>query len=294
MPLMKSETTLAHNWRFDALGTSWEIASGVPIGDATKKRVTKQLALFELTFSRFIGDSFVSVIADKPGSYTFPSDAKEIFSLYEELYELTDGKVTPLVGEALADAGYDARYSLQSKKEIHPVPRYGEVVQRKGNVITTNQPVMFDVGAVGKGYAVDTIIELLKADGYSSFVVDASGDMRIVGDTTQQVGLENPHNFEEVIGTVDLHNKALCASASNRRKWGEWHHIIDPNTASPTHEIIATWVVADSAMVADGLATALFFTSPETLRAKYTYEYMRMHADGSVEYSDYFAKGIFE
>jgi thiamine biosynthesis lipoprotein len=64
-------------------------------------------------------------------------------------------------------------------------------------------------------------------------------------------------------------------------------------TARPTRDVIATWVIADSAMIADGLATALFFTAPEKLAATYNYEYLRMHANGSIEYSEYFAKGVF-
>jgi len=294
MPSMKSETTPAHSWRFDALGTSWEVASVRPISDLVKAAITKELSLFELTYSRFIGDSFVSAVAGKAGTYTFPKSADEIFSFYEELYELTGGKVTPLIGDMLASAGYDAHYTLKPAEKIHAVEPYAQVVQRKGNIITTKKPVTLDIGAVGKGYAVDMVTKLLIDAGFDDFVVDGSGDMRVVGNLQEVIGLENPNNFAEVIGAVPLNNKALCASASNRRAWGKWHHIIDPDSLTPTRGIVATWVVADTAMIADGLATALFFVSPHVLSAKYNYEYMRMHADGSIEYSDYFAGGIFE
>lgn len=290
----KSELKLAHSWRFDALGTTWEVSSKDAISNDAKIRVTQELALFELTYSRFIGDSMVSVIARRPGAYTLPESADEIFTFYEELYELTEGKVTPLVGDTLVSAGYDAKYSLKPGGVIHDIPAYDEVVHHEGNVVTTNQPVILDIGAVGKGYAVDRVVELLRGHSYDSFVVDASGDMRIVGEATEKVGLEDPRNPSVVLGAVELKDRALCASAINRRAWGDWHHVIDPATKSPTKEIVATWVIADNAMRADGLATALFFVHPKTLRAKYTYEYMRMHANGSIEYSDYFAGGLFE
>lgn len=293
MPSTKSETTLAHSWAFKALGTFWEVAATRPISNAVKARITKQLSLFELTYSRFLGDSFVSVAAKKSGTYTFPKSADEIFSFYEDLYSLTGGKVTPLIGDTLASAGYDARYSLKPAKAIKKAFSYDQIVQRKGSVITTKAPVTFDVGAVGKGYAVDMITKVLLDAGYDNFLVDASGDMRAVGEGVETVGLEHPHYADEVIGVVKLQNKTLCASAVNRRTWGDWHHVIDPDTTAPTREILATWVAADSAMIADGLATALFFVSPKVLSTKYTYEYLRMHADGSIEYSDYFAGGLF-
>lgn len=293
MPLTKSETTLAHSWNFEALGTFWEVASKRPISDEVKAAVIKELSLFELTYSRFISDSFVSMIAKNPGTYTFAQSADEIFSFYEDLYALTGGKVTPLVGDMLASAGYDAQYSLKPAEIIKAIPPYEQVVRRQGNVITTKQPVTFDIGAAGKGYAVDMITKVLLDGGYDDFLVDASGDMRAVGGVVESVGLEDPRNSEEVIGIVKLHNKALCASAVNRRAWGDWHHVVDPKTGAPTRQILATWVVADSTMIADGLATALFFVAPEVLSTKYNYEYLRMHADGSVEYSDYFAGGLF-
>ena len=289
---MKSEVTHAHSWQFDALGTSWELASAQSISPSLKKVISKQLSLFEHTYSRFMQNSLVSAIARKPGTYTFPESATEIFSFYEQLFFLTSGKMTPLVGDALSSAGYDERYSLKPRATIRKVDSYTETVTRSGHVITMTRPCMLDIGAVGKGYAVDMIVKLLKTEGHKSFVVDASGDMRVVG-YGERIGLENPFNFQEVIGTVELQDKALCASANNRRAWGDWHHILDPHLREPTREIVATWVVADSAMIADGLATALFFVAPETLSSKYNYEYMRIHANGSIEYSDYFAGGIF-
>jgi thiamine biosynthesis lipoprotein len=61
----------------------------------------------------------------------------------------------------------------------------------------------------------------------------------------------------------------------------------------PTFEIVATWVIAEQTMIADGLATALFFVPPEQLREAFQFEYARMHYNGSLEYSPRFKEGIF-
>ena len=290
---MTSDKKRAHSWRFEALGTSWEIVSDRPLDDELKHSIQKEIETFDASYSRFRKDSIIQMMAQKAGEYKLPECANQIFTFYDELFELTNGKVTPLIGDTLVSAGYDATYSLQEKNTISPVLNYKDILSRNGSQLTIKKPVTIDIGAVGKGYLVDRISETLVATGYSNFIVDGSGDMRVVGSQEENVGLENPFATEEVVGVMKLKNKALCASANNRRAWGNWHHIIDPDTSRPTNDIIATWVVADTAMLADGLATALFFTDPRKLSKKYNYEYMRMFANGSAEYSDYFAEGVF-
>lgn len=293
MPSTKSKTTPEYNWFFDALGTKWEITSNQAISSATKQKITGEIERFDATYSRFRPDSQVRVIAKNPGTFMLPDSAETMLNFYDELWDLTNHKVTPLVGGTLEAAGYDGEYTLRPNNTIPLPPHYKDTVHRNGATISVDKAVLIDIGAVGKGYLVDSICELFKKDGHASFVVDASGDLRVVGERIEVVGLEHPDDTSEIIGTAAVSNRALCASASNRRSWGDWHHIIDPDTTRPVRDIVATWVIADSTMIADGLATALFFSSPADLAARYTYEYVRLHANGSVEYSNYFAKGMF-
>lgn len=128
-----------------------------------------------------------------------------------------------------------------------------------GTTVTTTRPVTLDFGAAGKGCLVDEVAEILEKAGVSEYVIDASGDIRQRGDEPQKIGLENPYDTTSVIGVANVQNTSLCASASNRRRWGnDLHHVLDGRTGQPTNNVVATWVVADSTMVADGLATALF------------------------------------
>jgi thiamine biosynthesis lipoprotein len=73
------------------------------------------------------------------------------------------------------------------------------------------------------------------------------------------VGLENPLDFQQVIGMVEINGESVCGSAGNRRKWQidgkEFHHIIDPVKSEPVSEVLATWVVADSAGAGAGSAS---------------------------------------
>jgi thiamine biosynthesis lipoprotein len=283
---------LGHSYPFEAFGTKWVIETDEEISLDIKHAIEQKIEAFDKTYSRFRDDSLVTKVSRIAGEYAFPTNAKKLFNFYKNLYDATDGKVTPLIGDMISRAGYDAAYTLQPKPQ-KPVPTWDEAISWNGLVLTTTQPVMLDVGAAGKGYAVDSIATMLD-ENFNNYVIDASGDMRHKGISKNLVGLEHPHDPRKVIGAVEVQNKSLCASASNRRSWGEgMHHIFDPDKMAPTEEIIATWVISDEAMIADGLATALFFVGANKLRNTYNFEYVRMHANGSVEYSSYFDGKLF-
>jgi len=125
------------------------------------------------------------------------------------------------------------------------------------------------------------------------YVVDASGDLRHYGRQAIRVGLEHPILADRVIGAMELRNEALCASAVTRRAWRGLHHLVDPRTGSPTRDIIATWVVAHTAALADGLANALFFSDPRILAQTFDFAFVRMRRDHHVEASAHFDGELF-
>ena len=213
-----------------------------------------------------------------------PPDSIELFALYDQLYAATNGAVDPLVGKDLELLGYDADYSLTphpDSAEARDRPRWPADVPREGRWIATSRAVVIDVGAAGKGYLVDQIAALLGRAGIMRAVVDGSGDLRVGGNQTVRVGLEHPTSPGQAIGVAEvggaMQGRALCASAVNRRRWGRGlHHVIDGRTGRPTEDVLATWVIADRAAVADGVATALFFADPDRLTDRFDFRYVRI------------------
>ena len=68
---------------------------------------------------------------------------------------------------------------------------------------------------------------------------------------------------------------------------------MNPKTLSYPKDIIAVWVVAEKAMVADALTTCLFFVPASTLAGAYDFEYMLVRSDHSTEKSDGFSAEVF-
>jgi thiamine biosynthesis lipoprotein len=284
---------LPHNHQFDALGTIWNIATQSPLPDKLLKQIHAEVECFDHTYSRFRADSLVTQIAKRAGDYTFPSNAKYLFDFYKDLYDRTSGKVTPLIGAMLERAGYDADYSFEAKTQ-RALPNWEDALRWQGARLNTTQPVVLDVGAAGKGYLVDIVSHTLDEELIGEYVVDASGDLRHKGTIQNSVGLEHPLDPSKVIGVVNIQNESIAASAINRRRWSsDLHHIFDPDTQAPVEDIVATWVITKEAIVADGLATALFFVDPAALNDAYEFQYVRAYADGHIDYSYDFKGELF-
>ena len=135
--------------------------------------------------------------------------------------------------------------------------------------------LMIDLGGIGKGYAIDQMIELLREWSIESALVH-SGQSSVFamapppGRSAWQIDLRDPGPHEKSIGSVRLAHRAM--SGSGMRLHGA--HIIDPRTGQPAQGKLATWAAAPSAALADALSTAFMVMSPAEIET-----YCREHLD---------------
>ncbi|MFT4087269.1 MAG: FAD:protein FMN transferase [Gordonia sp. (in: high G+C Gram-positive bacteria)] len=282
----------ATDWSFDALGTVWTLTTDTAITPGDRGAVTAELDRLDRFWSRFRDDSVVADMARRPGRFPIDDADQPLLDWYRALYTATGGAVSPLVGQTVADAGYDAGYSLTPASTIAATPHWADVIEGHDGALTLRRPALLDVGAAGKGFAVDRVAGVLSAS-HTEFVVDGSGDLLVSGRRRPlRVALEHPLDTTQAIGVAAFTSGSLCASAANRRAWGEWHHIVDPRTSRPADDVLATWAYAPTALLADGLATALFFSRPDALRdalaaagAEVDFGYVVLRRDGRADYA---------
>lgn len=281
-------------WRFDAIGVPWSIETAEDIDASTRESISSRIAAFDRAYSRFRDDSLVAEVARKPGDYSFPDDFSDLIDLYDRLFQATRGAINPLVGRALEHWGYDASYRLAPHAgHPPPVPSLTEAISVTGSTLHAPRPVLLDIGAVGKGFLVDCVSELLTGAGVTDSVVDGSGDIRYCGAQSDRIGLEHPDHPDRVVGVAVLHNQSLAASATTRRSWPGAHHILDAVSGKPTESIRASWVVAKTCALADGIATALFTTPPETLAGHFSFEWVVLDGDNQLVMSPSFPGEVF-
>lgn len=281
---MTAAAVPAQRWDFEAIGTSWRIDSATPLGEEDRAAVSAVIDAFDREWSRFRADSVVRGLASG-GSVPAPADAGDLLGVYAALDDATAGAVNPLIGDALARRGYDADYSLRDRGPQAAPVDWRTVLDAAGGRLTLRRPALIDIGAVGKGRLVDLVLAVLRPRVTGWLVVDASGDLAVRG-IRQRIALEHPFDATRAIGIWSIADAALCASAVNRRAWGDGlHHVLDARTGQPVRSYAATWAVAADAMTADAVATALFFDGGPRFAADRDASWVRMRTDGTVEWS---------
>jgi len=280
-----SGSVASPTWRFDAIGTAWQIDTTVPLTPDARAAVEGVIEAFDREWSRFRPDSIVAALAGGTSTVPAPRDAVAMLDAYVQLDRATQGAVNPLVGASLEARGYDAEYALVDRG-ARPAPQdWRARLTWTADALSLTEPALIDVGALGKGRLVDRVLTALAPFAVGDVVVDASGDLAVRG-APQRIGLEHPYDPRRAIGIVELTDAALCASATNRRAWGDGlHHVLDARTGEPVRTIAATWAIAPTAMSADAISTALFFDGGPELAHEWGVQWVRMTTDGRVEWS---------
>ena len=121
--------------------------------------------------------------------------------------------------------------------------------------------LQFDLGAIGKGFALDRIAELLRSWDCPSFLVVAGGSSILAGDAPKDAagwscGLGDDHAARRLCLThTSLSGSGLAVKGS---------HILDPRTGRPALRQNRAWALADTAAESDALSTAcMVLTEPE-------------------------------
>lgn len=106
------------------------------------------------------------------------------------------------------------------------------------------RPPQFEEGAFGKGYALDRMLALLDGDALINF----GGQILVRG--TREVTIANPADRDQPVLAFTIQNASLSTSAGA--------HILDPRSGKTCGERGSVSVIADDALTADILSTALY------------------------------------
>ena len=193
-----------------------------------------------------------------------------------EMARLTDGGFNIAVGPAVEAWSVTERQRRPSSVELdrlRPLVDWSVIqLNWTANTIFLPQPGMrIDVGGIGKGYAADRAVGVMKGAGARGGVVALSGDIKTFGDLPGMqgfpVGIRHPRQEETLIATMDLKNEAVSTAGDYERYFEQdgirYHHILDPKTLEPARKCQSVTVIAAEGTVADGLDTGIFVLGPE-------------------------------
>lgn len=148
-----------------------------------------------------------------------------------------------------------------------------EKVSISGNTVTLPQGYMLDLGSCAKGYTGDEMLEAMSQLGITSALVNLGGNVQTLGTKPDgsewSVGIANPFSPNELLGILQIHDKAVITSGGYQRYFTDddgnvYIHIIDPETGHPADSgLVSVSVVGDTGLMCDALSTSLFIMGKE-------------------------------
>lgn len=184
----------------------------------------------------------------------------------------SDGAFDPTVGVAMERRGFNRNYltgrAVTTRIDAPERCSYRDVLlDVTRGTVTLRRPLVLDLGAVAKGFAIDLAARELAA--YPDFAIDAGGDLVFRGRNPEgepwRVGIRHPRRPKDLIETLRVTDAAVCTSGDYDRiaETGEGHHhIIEPESGRAVAAVASVTVVAPTAMLADALGTAAFVLGP--------------------------------
>jgi thiamine biosynthesis lipoprotein len=141
-----------------------------------------------------------------------------------------------------------------------------------GKVFLPSSGMALDLGGIAKGYIVDRGLELLARSGIGHALLNAGGDIGILGPKPDgspwRIGVKHPRRDDELIAVISWLKKGAVVTSGDYERFFEedgerYHHILDPRTGYPARNLLSATVVAPTAIEADALSTALFVMGPQ-------------------------------
>ncbi|MFP4587960.1 MAG: FAD:protein FMN transferase [Desulfohalobiaceae bacterium] len=134
-----------------------------------------------------------------------------------------------------------------------------------GRVRLLHPEAKLTLDGIAKGYIVDRAAKLIQEQGISHALIDAGGDLRVIGGKDQaspwMIGVQDPRGKQDYAQKLALRDMAVATSGDYQRFFSpgfRHHHLLHPGQDSSPGQTASCTVAAPSAMLADSLSTALF------------------------------------
>lgn len=281
-----------HDLEFDAMGSRvrlliGEPGPGMPAPEVVGERSRRFLEEFDSSLSRFRPGSELCRLNADPRERV-PASALLRRAIAAGIFaaERSGGLVDPtLVGE-IERTGYVASRAGMSglplpealaeappRRPASPRPEArwrGFSVHEEAGAIVRPPGLRFDTGGTGKGLAADLLAASLR--GYSRFVVDCGGDIRIGGADAlvhpYEVFVEHPISGERA-HVLRIGSGGVATSGIDVRIWRDEtgrivHHLLDPASGEPAWTgLVGATALGDTALEAETLSKAALLAGPE-------------------------------
>ena len=304
---------------FEAMNTLMTIQCYTSNPVKINKQVQERILYLEDLISTTKQTSDIYKINNRQGQ-TSEQQQGQTFLVHPETFQLiefaccmaekTNGALNPALYPVTSAWGFTTgNYHVPSDSEIRQLLTYTDfariVLNSENYSVFTQENMMLDLGAVGKGFAGDQAIELMKSKGVKSALLDLGGNIQTLGSKPDgsfwTIGIKSPWGGNPVAG-LRISNQAVITSGGYERYFTgddnrNYIHIFDGNTGRPVENDIASiTIVCNSGLYGDSLSTALFVMGArkaiEYWRKNPDFEFILIKNDGTLIYTKGLAQSI--
>ena len=224
-------------------------------------------------FSNYKNDSVLSRVNSFAGDgrISVPPDFIELTSRAIFFSGLTDGAFDITVGKAIEI------WRVSEEKNLMPNRDEIESAQdcigfdkiklypREKQIELQSPCISLDFGGIGKGFALDRAVKILRSYGIKRGIVNFGGNIYAMqpppGVDGWDVGIRHPRDEAEVLTLLKVEDIAVSTSGDYERYFEvngrRFSHIMDPKDGLPVESVPSVTVIAKDGTDADALSTAL-------------------------------------
>ena len=260
------------------MGTVFEVAAYDKSPEAASKAIEKafqEIVRIDDLLSNYKVESALSQLSRSAHfrAQRVPPDLYRVIEQSLQFSKLSNGKfdisIAPLVNLWKAALLGGSTPSREQDEEVRGCVGYQKIQLTAPDEIEFHSPCLqLDLGAVGKGYAVDRAAETLRSFGIRDALIDAGGSTIVaMGSPPGQAGwlvhLRDPS--QKLDPQVMLSDQSVSTSEQTTASLlgsNPAGHIVDPETGTPLKTQFAVSVVAKTGTVSDALSTTLLLLGP--------------------------------
>jgi thiamine biosynthesis lipoprotein len=187
--------------------------------------------------------------------------ANSFSELFEGAFDITVLPVLELWKEGISKSKIPTDAEIGQRLEL---VNYKNILIEDKNISFRKRGMGITLAGAAKGYAVDKAIEALNRCHVRHALVNAGGDIRVIGGKDEnipwRIAIRDPRNETRIVTAIELYDQAIATSGCYRRVFND---IINPKVGRPAQGVLSSTVIAKTAMDADVLATCMFVLGAE-------------------------------
>ncbi len=237
------------------------------IDDGIKEihRIEKLLTTFNESSETSLINQQAGIVPVKVSAETFSIIERSIriSKLTQGAFDISYGSIDKKLWNF--DTQMTALPDKETAKKMVRLINYRNIIlnEEDHSVFLKEEGMRIGFGGIGKGYAAERARLIMKQNGVTSGIVNASGDLTTWGlqpnGKPWTIGIANPNASNELFSYIEVSGMAV-ATSGNYEKFvmiggKKYSHTIDPQTGLPVSGIKSVTIITLNAEIADAMAT---------------------------------------